>query len=240
MTSSLRSAVPAAVALCLLLVVMSAGCSSKSPASPTPAVPLPTVGTFSMSLTDMGSGESAKLSWAVSGATTVQIDNGLGVVAASGSVDVTPAATTTYTLTATNATGNVTKTAAVKVHAVERQGSFTVRGTFAADLDGGKEVASLPGADFLWNQETAVVRAIQPTNNTKFSVVGPVSLDSVKYSAVAATTLSGDRIDGSANANNKIPNGTIVVGSTDEGRLVKFRIDTNAYNMTLTFVLWAK
>jgi hypothetical protein len=188
----------------------------------------------------MGNGESAKLSWAVTGATTIQIDNGVGVVAASGAVDVSPSATATYTLTATNATGNVTKTATVKVHAVERQGAFTVRGTWAADFDGGKEATSPPGSDFRWDQQTAVIRGILPTNNTKWAVVGPVPLDSVKYSAIAATTLSGDPIDGSANANNKLPAGTVVVGQTDEGRLVKFRIDTNAYNLTLTFVLWAK
>jgi hypothetical protein len=240
MTPSLRSAAPLAAALCLLLVVMSPGCSSKSPAAPTPSVPLPTVATFSASQGEIGGGETSKLSWSVSGATTVQIDNGIGVVAASGSVDVTPSATTTYTLTATNATGTATKTAAIKVHAVERQGSFTVRGTFGADFDQGKEATVMAGADMQWEIQTAVTRGIQPLNSTRFAVLGNVALDLVTYTAAAGTTLSGDRIDGSPNANNKLPVGAVVVGLTDEGRLVKFRIDTNAYDLKLTFVLWAK
>lgn len=77
-------------------------------------------------------------------------------------------------------------------------------------------------------------------NNTRYGVLGTVSLESVTYTAASGTTLSADRIDGSPNANNKLPAGTVVVGVTDEGRLVKFKIDTNAYDLKLTFVLWAK
>lgn len=45
-------------------------------------------------------GESATLTWSASPADTVYINNGIGEVAASGSVTVTPEYTTTYTLTA--------------------------------------------------------------------------------------------------------------------------------------------
>jgi len=46
-----------------------------------------------------------QLSWAVSNATFVSINNGIGTVAATGSVQVLPATTTSYTLTATNSAG---------------------------------------------------------------------------------------------------------------------------------------
>jgi DNA-binding beta-propeller fold protein YncE/plastocyanin len=58
---------------------------------------------------------SATLSWTVTGAATVSIDNSIGTVTGN-SLSVSPAATTTYTLTAANSLGGtVTATVTVKV-----------------------------------------------------------------------------------------------------------------------------
>lgn len=59
-------------------------------------------------------GETATLKWDVSGATSLSIDTGIGSVVGR-ALDVTPANTTTYTLTATNGLGSVTATAKVTV-----------------------------------------------------------------------------------------------------------------------------
>ena len=75
--------------------------------------PVPPTATFSVSPTSISSGQSATLSWTVINATTVSINQGIGTVAASGTRSVSPTATTTYTLTATNAAGSVTATATV-------------------------------------------------------------------------------------------------------------------------------
>jgi uncharacterized cupredoxin-like copper-binding protein len=61
-------------------------------------------------------GQSSQLTWLVQGATSVSIDNGVGNVAATGSTTVTPATTTTYTITAVAPAGNVTATATVTVN----------------------------------------------------------------------------------------------------------------------------
>jgi hypothetical protein len=58
-------------------------------------------------------GSSGTLRWNVIGATSVSIDHNIGTVAASGTVTITPATSTAYILTATNAEGTVTATAAV-------------------------------------------------------------------------------------------------------------------------------
>jgi cyclophilin family peptidyl-prolyl cis-trans isomerase len=58
-------------------------------------------------------GESANLSWAVLSASSVSIDNGIGNVALTGHRTIQPMHTTTYILTATNAT--VTKNATVTI-----------------------------------------------------------------------------------------------------------------------------
>ena len=53
-------------------------------------------------------GQAASLSWTTANATTITIDQGVGSVAASGTRSVSPAVTTTYTLTASGPGGTVT------------------------------------------------------------------------------------------------------------------------------------
>jgi len=61
----------------------------------------PEINSFAASKPTILMGESVTLSWVVSGATTVDMDHGIGTVPESGSVVVSPAVTTTYRLTAT-------------------------------------------------------------------------------------------------------------------------------------------
>jgi hypothetical protein len=60
-------------------------------------------------------GGSTKLSWNVLGANSIRIDPSVGVVKTTGSVNVTPFSSTTYTLTATNSGGSVWATEEVHV-----------------------------------------------------------------------------------------------------------------------------
>lgn len=73
-----------------------------------PAPQTPAITSFTASPASITAGQSATLAWAVSGATSVSIDNGIGSVTNLTSKAVSPAATTTYTLTATNAAGSTT------------------------------------------------------------------------------------------------------------------------------------
>jgi hypothetical protein len=59
-------------------------------------------------------GASTRLSWNVLGAYSIRIDPAVGIVKTTGSITVTPASSTTYTLTATNSSGSVR--AAEEVH----------------------------------------------------------------------------------------------------------------------------
>jgi hypothetical protein len=70
-------------------------------------------------------GESAELSWEVAGAERVSIDNGVGEVSGR-SVQVRPAVTTTYTLTATNEDGSTTANTTVSVRTA---GGTNISGT---------------------------------------------------------------------------------------------------------------
>jgi hypothetical protein len=92
----------------LIALVFITGCSGTPPS-------VPIINSFSAIPSTITAGESSTLSWSVTDATSVTIDNGVGTVALSGTTAVSPTTTTTYTLTATNTAGSVTATTTVTV-----------------------------------------------------------------------------------------------------------------------------
>jgi hypothetical protein len=76
---------------------------------------LPTVHSFASTRTKVDKGQSATLTWHVSNASEIRIEPGLGSVSALGSTNVRPTKTTTYTLTATNDSGQAVETCKVEV-----------------------------------------------------------------------------------------------------------------------------
>jgi len=101
------------------VVLISAGCHKK--AQPAPAAPAPPpaaapTASISVSPNSIASGGSATLSWTSTNATNVTID-GIGAVASTGTQTVTPAASTTYHVTATGPGGSVDANARLTVTA---------------------------------------------------------------------------------------------------------------------------
>ncbi len=80
---------------------------------------LPRIIRFSAVPGTIMSGQNSTLLWVVENATKVNISPVLGDVSLGGTQDVSPAATTLYTLTATNVAGSVTATATVNVIVIE-------------------------------------------------------------------------------------------------------------------------
>jgi len=97
---------------------------------------IPQVVVFVATPQNIDAGSSTKLCWQVTGATNISIQPGVGSnLAANDCATVAPNATTTYTLTATNATGQIQANATVNVGTV-RITSFTndpVTSTAAGD-----------------------------------------------------------------------------------------------------------
>lgn len=85
---------------------------------------LPRIIRFSAVPATINSGQSSTLLWVVENATKVNIST-IGDVSLGGTQDVSPAATTTYILTATNAAGTVTAQALVNVNTGPKITSFT-------------------------------------------------------------------------------------------------------------------
>lgn len=91
-------------------------CCKKTPTSPdVEEVLKPVINSFTASPSSINLGASSTLSWSVSYATQITIDNGIGGVSASGSTTVNPTETTTYTLTASNSAGQVSRSVTVEI-----------------------------------------------------------------------------------------------------------------------------
>lgn len=85
------------------------------PAAPAAPVAAPVIASFAAAPASIGAGQATTLSWSVSGAASLSIGNGVGDVTGQASKSVSPTATTTYLLTATNAAGTASASATVVV-----------------------------------------------------------------------------------------------------------------------------
>ena len=108
----------------LTLLFFAAGCKKKAPAPPPPPPPKveappppakPMIASFAAEPSTIERGQSSTLRWATENATEVSIAPGIGTVSASGTRQVYPSDTTTYTLTARGPGGTATSTATVTV-----------------------------------------------------------------------------------------------------------------------------
>ncbi|HJT70369.1 MAG TPA: hypothetical protein VJ731_09240, partial [Terriglobales bacterium] len=107
-----------ALSLALSGIIFLGACHKKTappPPAPPPPPPQPTA-SLTASPDTVDKGQSTTLTWQTSNATDVSIDNGVGSVQASGSQQVSPTDSTTYTLTAKGEGGSQTATARVTVN----------------------------------------------------------------------------------------------------------------------------
>ncbi|MFA5398926.1 MAG: hypothetical protein WC169_07395 [Dehalococcoidia bacterium] len=101
----------------LLVFVLLSGCLYLPGTFPqtTAETDKPVVATFAVDPAIVTEGQNTVLSWIVTGAQMVSIDNGIGPVPLSGTRSIMPYATTIYNLTASNSVGSSTATATVTV-----------------------------------------------------------------------------------------------------------------------------
>lgn len=104
--------------------------------------------TFIADPTSIVAGSPAKLFWSVSNSRSISIDHGVGPVGPSGSIDVFPTTTTTYTMTAVGNAGNSFAQVTIDVVEVPHILSFTA--TPSAIAPGGTSTLawSVSGVDF--------------------------------------------------------------------------------------------
>lgn len=108
----------------IILTALYSGCLDK----PKDIVQL-SITSFNAEPSIINQGETANLSWVVVGATSVSIDNGIGNVSLIGNQIITPTETTTYTLTAKNATETLNATTRIIVIRKTEEAGVVVKAT---------------------------------------------------------------------------------------------------------------
>ncbi len=151
--------------------------------------------TLTATPTKIGPGQTATLSWISNNATSLSIDQGIGTVnGPSGSISVSPAATTTYTITATN--GSQTATAQATVNAPL---AVTLSASPANVAPGGQSTLT-------WNSQGATTLSIDNGVGTVTGATG-----SVKVSPAQTTTYTITAAD--AQGNTTTAAATVGVGT---------------------------
>lgn len=105
----------AALLLSILVIIGCVQVITPPPSTPSANTAPPTIVTFSASPSPIPMGGASTLSWEVTNASSVSIDQGIGPVALNGSRAVSPTATTTYNLSAINRYDSSTASAQVAI-----------------------------------------------------------------------------------------------------------------------------
>jgi len=153
--------------------------------SPPTTTGLPVISSFVATPSIISLGNSTTLSWNVSNATSVSINQGVGTVSSSGSTIISPPTTLTYTLTVSNANGSLTAAALVQVSGTPSPSSLPVIDYFTAS----PPIISYGGSSFLrWSASNAtsvtIDNGIGPVASHGTMIVSPVG--SIDYTLTAA------------------------------------------------------
>lgn len=142
----------------------------------------PSIASFTATPSSILTGSSSTLAWSVVNADTVSIDQGIGAVSATGTRSVTPAADTTYTLTATNTAGTVTRTVKVSVAALQPP-------TIASFVADPAVLTVGESATLRWETKDASFTSISPNvgnvSGSGSTVVVPVAAGTYAYTLLA-------------------------------------------------------
>ena len=204
---------------------------------PTPAVAQfsPVDISFTVSPSSIQSGGSAQLSWNAQNATSVSIDQGIGVVGANGNRTVSPAATTTYTLTATGFLGAGVMTKSVTLTVTSVVDCLRISGTYTGNAPRQSETGNcfLPATDagtvqFTCNGNgTFTMRLVSTEHTTDYS--GTITGGGTNFSG----TGSGTFVDSPPNPPAVCGYTGTVIGTISESGGVR-RLN---FTQTITFSL---
>jgi hypothetical protein len=220
----------------LALVCIAGACLESTPASKSkesglpsvsepPRIKPPTIITFEVSPTKVTVVEPVMIRWEVSGADSINIDQGIGKIPPTGTKKLAPTQSAIYKLTASNAGGENSRTVAITVY----------DNTNASKIALNDDDVKSTGFSYRRNAEPSVSDTIS-TYSVTFTRRGVVSSEEMLdntifiYNTVAA--MEKRYIETKANAKGNLPN-IIVVG--DEGYILK--IPGMDLNETATYAI---
>lgn len=146
----------------LLCTIVLSGCNEQKK---------PIISSFEIIPNEIELGKPAYLHWNVSEATSVTIDNGIGAVSLSGNRTITPANTTTYTLTAKSSSTTVNATTSIIVHQpIEKPNITMVQSEFYIEIT---ETQNVRVNQF----QVSVIAINRNSSENQTSALGPIIND---------------------------------------------------------------
>jgi len=128
----------------------------------------PIISSFEVTPNEIELGKTAYISWNVSEATSVTIDNGIGVVSLTGNRTITPAETTTYTLTAKSSSTTITATTSIVVHQpIEKPNITMVQSEFYIEITDTEN-------SYVNQNQVSVIAINKKNSENQTSSLGPV------------------------------------------------------------------
>jgi len=195
----------------------------------------PTINSFTANPTSITAGQSATLSWNISNASAVNINNSGPLAAVSGEYVVTPSATATYTITASNSAGSVSASVTVIVNSSPPPGPFISFSVSPATISAGQSAtlswsvtnaASVSINNGIGSVAVAGTHTVSPTSTTTYTLT---AINSAGASASSSATLTvtaplgnvtlvftNDLIYPATVSVNGTPVGTVAASSTQQ------------------------
>ena len=152
----------------------------------------PAIASFTMSPSTIALGQSSTLNWSVTGATTLKIN---GTTVTGTSLVVSPAVNTSYTLSATNAGGTVTKSVTVTVVQPPTISGFGASPSSIYQGDGSTLSWNVGGATSLSLDNgigavSGTSRVVSPSATTYYTLTATNTVNGVSVSRMAGVTVS--------------------------------------------------
>jgi len=207
--SGTQPVAPESTTTYMLTAKNSAGSVNKMVVVTVAAEDLPVITSFTATPGTITTGMSSSLKWGVTGATEITIDNNVGTVSATGTKDVSPTATTTYTLTASNSSGSVKKTAEVPFTSKPVVKSFTANpetiniggeATLSWDVVGGTQISIDHDIGEVTSPGT---KTVNPTATTTYTLTAMNASGTTTATAAVMVSISGPPVINSFTATHE-------------------------------------
>lgn len=227
----------------LIFLFLLSGCGGITPSGPA-------ISSFTASPPNITAGDSSTLSWSVTDADTLSINQGIGIVTGK-SITVSPTTTTTYTLTAANSAGSTNATITITVN--EEPVQLLVNGNFqTCDFNGWtvtksnafpKILTTMTSGCAAWMGDGADKLYNGVTNTASIQQIVDIPLDAVNPKLILHYRVSGTDEDGEGYDWMKVYiNGSEVLYVWDDsGGWQEFQYDLISYtgtSITLKISSW--
>jgi len=125
---------------------------------------------------------------------------------------------------------------------VVSSGTATLHGTWHFDFDAGVEgAAGGPTAplDVWWEQQTAVIRRLDPQNGAALINLGVIDFNSITPDTLASLAYASAPITGNNDASNKLVTNDVFAVRTSSGNYAKVKVVSYGYDLHLQWVTYA-